>query len=107
MLVLPVPGRPPQDHRRQFARRDHPPDRAVGAGQMLLPDDLVEALAAAAGRRAAHSARRRPAGACNVLVGEQVGHRASLIASAAKNCTSLLLTMHLRYILDTSEGEMR
>ena len=36
--------RPPQDHRGEAAGRDHPPDRAVGAGQMLLPDDLVERL---------------------------------------------------------------
>ena len=35
-------GRSPQDHRGEPARRDHPADRAVGAGQMLLADDLVE-----------------------------------------------------------------
>ena len=42
MLVLPVPGGPPQDHRRQLARRDHAADRAVGTGEMLLADDLGE-----------------------------------------------------------------
>ena len=36
-------GRPPQDHRGETAGGDHAPDRAVGAGQMLLADDLVEA----------------------------------------------------------------
>ena len=35
-------GRPPQDHRGELARRDHPPDRAVRPGQMLLADHLVE-----------------------------------------------------------------
>ena len=38
--------RPPQDHGGEPARGDHPPDRALGTGQMLLPDDLVERLRA-------------------------------------------------------------
>ena len=34
--------RAPEDDRRQLARRDHAADRAFGAGQMFLPDDIGE-----------------------------------------------------------------
>jgi hypothetical protein len=40
---LAAPRRPPQDYRRQRARREHPAEHLVGAKQMLLADDLVEA----------------------------------------------------------------
>ena len=35
-------GRPPQDHARQAARSDHPADCAFGAGQVFLPDDVLQ-----------------------------------------------------------------
>ena len=81
--------RPPQDHRGEAAGGDHPPDRAVGTGQMLLPDDLVE-------RRRPQSVgerrvRRRRFGrpGRNFLVGEQVGHR-DIHNSRGEKCTSRL-----------------
>ena len=75
MVVLPVPGGPHRIIEARLAGRDHPADRAVGAGQMLLPDDLVERRRPQAvgerriGRRRLGRARRE------FLVGEQVGHR--------------------------------
>ena len=67
--------RAPQDHRSELAGRDHAADRALGAGQMLLPDDLGERLwAQAVGERRVRRRRVRSAGR-DFLVGEQVGHR--------------------------------
>ena len=69
--------RSPQDHRSELARRDHAPDRPVGTGQMLLPDDLVERRRAkAVGERRIRRGRLlRPGG--NLLIREEVSHRAS------------------------------
>ena len=68
------PGRSPQDHRGELARRDHAPDRAVRTGQMLLPDDLVERLRAQpVGERRIGRAALRLAHS-ELLVAEQVGH---------------------------------
>ncbi len=41
---LAAAGRAPQDHRGQLPARHHPPDRAVRTQQMILADDLGEAL---------------------------------------------------------------
>ena len=41
---LPAAGRAPQDQRRQLSVCDHPPDRAVGAEQVILTDNLSEAF---------------------------------------------------------------
>ena len=66
--------RPPQDHRGELAGGDHSSDRAVGAGQMLLADDLVQRpRTEAIGERRIGGGRlgrlRR-----NLLIGEEVGH---------------------------------
>ena len=53
-------GRAPEDDRAEAALGQHPPERAVGAEQVVLADDLVEAARAAAGRRAGAGRRRRP-----------------------------------------------
>ena len=39
-------GRSPEDDRRQLPRSNHPPDRALRARQMLLPDDIGQAAGA-------------------------------------------------------------
>jgi len=36
--------RAPQDHRGELPARHHPPDRPLGTQQMILPDDVGEAL---------------------------------------------------------------
>ena len=102
MLVLPVPGGPHRIIDDELAGRDHPADRAVGPGQMLLADDLVEARRAqpVGERRVGAGSSRR--GGRAVFVGEQVGHRAADIRRAAKNCTAALVDDASRYILDTS-----
>ena len=41
-VVLPVAGRPPQDHALQPAAPEHARQRALGADEMILPDDLGE-----------------------------------------------------------------
>ncbi len=67
--------RPPQDHRAQFAGGDHPADRALRSGQMLLADDFAQALRpkpVGERRRAVSFALRLLR---QLLVGEQVGHR--------------------------------
>ena len=35
-------GRAPEDDRREAASGDHPPDRALGAGEVFLSHDLIE-----------------------------------------------------------------
>ena len=47
IVVLPVPGRAPEDHRRQPVGLDEHPQRRARAEQVLLADDLVEACGAA------------------------------------------------------------
>ncbi len=98
--------RPPQDHRGETTRRDHPADRALGAGQMLLADDLVERpRPEAVGER--RIGRRRFGRLCrDVLVGEQVWHCAGKIGKARRIARSCLLQMQLRYILDTSKESL-
>ena len=73
MLVLPVPGGPHSTMLDKLARRDHPPDRAFGPGQVLLPDDFVE------------RARPQPVGERRVgarLVARRCGGRSSANKSA-------------------------
>jgi hypothetical protein len=66
-------GRPPQDHRGELARRHLSGDRAVGPGQLLLADHLVELLRAQpVGER--RIVARRLGG--RVLM-EKIGHKAS------------------------------
>ena len=52
-VVLPQPGGPQRIIEAMRPRRDHPPDRPVGAEQMVLADHLVERCAGGAGRPAA------------------------------------------------------
>ena len=78
MLVLPVPGGPHSTMLDSLPGRDHPPDRALGAGQVLLADHLVErARAQPVGERrvGARLVARRGG---RQVVGEQVGHRAQI-----------------------------
>ena len=76
MLVLPVPGGPHRIIERQFAGRDHPPERAVRPGQMLLADDVVERLRAQPlGQRRRFARRPARAVAGGALIGKQIGHR--------------------------------
>ena len=67
-------GRPPQDHRGELARRHHPPDRAVGAGQMLLPDHVLEPLRPQPVGERRILRRRRRAGRGRGLVLEKISH---------------------------------
>ena len=77
MLVLPVPGGPHRIIDDEPARGDHPADRAVGAGQMFLADDLVErSPAASRSASGAFAGRRLGRVGRDFLVGEQVGHAA-------------------------------
>lgn len=66
-------GRAPEDDRRELARRHHPPDRALGPRQMLLPHDILEPLRAQAiGERAG----RAFGGARRLFLGrEKISHR--------------------------------
>ena len=79
------PRRAPQDHRGEAAGGDHPSDRAVGAGQMLLPDDLGQRL------RAQPIGQRRAGGRgldglnIQLFVGEQVGHGLPTISRPLEN----------------------
>ena len=54
-------GRAPEDDRAELAVGEHPAERAVGAEQVVLADDLRRAAAGAAGRRGA-AAPRPPRG---------------------------------------------
>ena len=74
MLVLPVPGGPHRIIDASRAGGDHPPDRAVGPGQMLLADDLVErSRPQPVGERRVGGRRFRRARG-QLLIGEQIGH---------------------------------
>jgi hypothetical protein len=66
--------RSPQDHRRQAAGSDHPRDRSLGPGQMLLSNDLLQ-------RNRPQAVGERRIRRCAIagwsggqLVGEQIGH---------------------------------
>ena len=58
-VVLPVPGGPQKIRRAERARGEQPRQRAVRPEQMVLPDDLGEALSGAAGRPAGAARRGR------------------------------------------------
>ena len=83
--------RPPQDDRGELARRHHPPNRAVIARQMILPDDIAERL------RTQPFGERRVCGRGQGrgLIGEQVGHCGS-IARAARGVTLSCKTPSVR-----------
>jgi hypothetical protein len=70
--------RPPEDHGRQPARRDHPTNRALRAGEMVLADHLIQrARAQPVGERGV-SGRKRFGGSGRIEPGEQVGHGADV-----------------------------
>ena len=62
-VVLPVPGRPPQDDRLQQVALDHFAQRPSRRDEVILADDLVERPRAASARRVGWSADR-PVQAC-------------------------------------------
>jgi hypothetical protein len=68
------PGRSPQDHRGQFARCDHPPDRSGSPGQMVLPDYFGECSRPQPVGQRCILARGIARGRGQVI-GEQIGHR--------------------------------
>ena len=81
--------RPPEDHRAERARRQHAGERAIGAEQMILADDLGRALAGAAGRRADAArpcpARRRRTGSDRLRFGARASsaeHRGNRLSAA-------------------------
>ena len=43
MVVLPTPGRAPEDQAGKMAERDHAGQRAAGANEVVLADDLGQA----------------------------------------------------------------
>ena len=96
--------RPPQDHRGEAARGNHPADRALGARQMILADNLAQRRRAQAiGQRRVGRGRldlpRR-----DVLIGEQVSHR-PLHNRRDKKCTISLAYDAAKIYLRRSKGE--
>jgi hypothetical protein len=80
--------RPPEDDRGKPSCRDHSPDRAFGAGEMLLPDDFIETLGPEPiGERGALG-QRPGGGSGGVVGGEQIGHGPTLPQYAAF-CTAI------------------
>ncbi len=71
--------RPPEDHGPERTAFQHPRERPLGTGQMLLPDDLGQsARAQAFGQRATGRQGVRLAGRTGALrlrIGEEIGHR--------------------------------
>ena len=75
MVVLPTPGGPQRMSEDEVPRREHRAERAVGAEELVLPDDLGEPLRAqAVGQRALAVVPRRRGD----LI-EQVGHRRNVM----------------------------
>jgi hypothetical protein len=73
--------RAPQDHRGELAGRDHPADRAIGPGEVLLADHLAQRLRPQpVGERCVGRRRDRPARGRRRRGGvlEQIGHRAKI-----------------------------
>lgn len=68
MVVLPVPGRAPEDHRGQALGFRHPADRTGGTQQVVLAHDFVEPLRAQAVGERRRRLRRQ---ACGF---EEIGH---------------------------------
>jgi hypothetical protein len=64
--------RPPEDHRTETSRGNHPGDRAIRAGQMRLPSDLGKAC-----RPQPVGKRSMPAPG-RLGTGEQITHRFTL-----------------------------
>ena len=67
IVVLPVPGRSPQQQRHRLVALDQPPQRRPGREQVLLADELVEVA-----RAHPHRQRRGVVG----VAGERAARRA-------------------------------
>ena len=83
IVVLPTPGRAPEDDRAEVPLGEHRAERAVGAEQVVLADDLLEpARAQPVGERPRRLGRRR--GAVGRARVEEVGHRRTLSIAAGR-----------------------
>ena len=77
---------PPQDHARQFSCVHHPPDRAVGSGQMFLPDHLCQrARAQPVGQWCVGPHGILHASARRGIISEQVCHLSVAVSNSSEN----------------------